>query len=233
MTGPKNLPADKFPPGCNEPFPKMGEASLFQDTNARVDSYGVLIQRDPGRLQAKLEHCAGLKNDFYSWVSSHPKANQFESAFAWCNPRDGEFWARFKRTDQPEVVVNTGTYFDRAANIPENKLKETGNTLIETGLADKWVHVSCLNYDIIFLDFMTSSLVFLVFVGFLTISYVNFLFKKVYSTFNYKRYVGMVLTTFIIFPLMQVISFFTLIMVSKIIRKGMSVYILAICSFNI
>jgi hypothetical protein len=224
MTGPKKIPADKFPPSSNEPFPKMGESSLFQDINAEVDSYGVLIQRDPGRLQAKMDHCAGLKNDFYGWVSSHPKANQFESAFAWCNPRDGEFWARFKRTNEPEVVVNTGTYFGEAA---------TQNKLIETGLDDRWVQVSCLNYDIIFLDFMSSGLVFLVFVVFLTILYVKWLFKKIYSTFNWKRYVGIVLTTFIIFPLMQIISFFSLIIISKIIRKGMSIYILAMCAFNV
>ena len=230
MTDTKNIPSETFPPGSNEPFPKMQNTSFFEDVNARVDAYGVLIQRDPGRLQAKMEHCAGLKSDFYNWVSRHPKSSQFESAFAWCNPRDGEFWAKFKQVDKPEVVVNTGTYFNGAAThcyIPGNK------QLIGTEVAEKWVQVSCLNYDIIFLDFMSSGLVFLVFVAFLTISYVNFLFKKIYTTFNWKRYIGMVLTAFIIFPLIQVIAFFTLIIISKVIREGMSLYILTICDFNV
>jgi hypothetical protein len=227
MKAPKNVPPEKFPPGSNEPFPKMQDSSFFADINARVDTYGILIERDPGRLQAKINHCAGLKSDFYNWVSGHPKADQFESAFDWCNPRNGDFWAKYKRVDQSEVVVNTGEYFNNTAiYIPKSRL-------IETEVVGNWVEVSCLNYDILFLDFMTSSSVFLFFVFFLTVFYVNFLFKKIYSTFNWKRYIGMLLTTFVIFPSMQILAFFTIIMVSKVIRKGMSIYILAMCAFNV
>jgi len=61
MKAPKNVPPEKFPPGSNEPFPKMQDSSFFADINARVDTYGILIERDPGRLQAKINHCAVLK----------------------------------------------------------------------------------------------------------------------------------------------------------------------------